>query len=372
VRRIGALSTLLFLAAVAPADEIILKTGGRLSCEVLAETRDEVLVRLPGGTMTIPVDRIEAIEREGLAQYLKREASLRRRSGDALDAVPLLERAYVNDPSDTEVRQTLIDALGESADALVRQFRFATARRMLVRLKQLDPGHRALIALPPRIAREEAQAARRYDEASEAATRGDYRRALALLEEWRVRRPIDDGEARAAMAACHAAAARVASQQGELRAAFDHFRAAAAWNTTAEIDGALYRLQPLAVLEALREGDIETARTLLDGIETTYPYASVPRFLHAVLMHVTGDVAGAVTAYADAGRMAEQEPGGRSGIDYETARRFATATLRTAVARPPQEGVQKWRELFIDPLVRDDAGTHFVVYAATAQQARSV
>jgi hypothetical protein len=57
-------------------------------------------------------------------------------------------------------------------------------------------------------------------------------------------------------------------------------------------------------------------------------------------------------------------------LGYEVVRAYATATLKQAIARPPQEGQRKWRETFLGPLERDDSAAEFAVYAASAVVAR--
>ncbi|MDH3592061.1 MAG: hypothetical protein OER88_09290, partial [Planctomycetota bacterium] len=352
--------------------EVILKTGGSLSCEVIEETDTTVKIRLPHGVMVIPRSKIASIVREKRHKWLMREARNSEHSGSTAEAVEMFERALADAPRDESVKRELVNALAKHAQALVDQYRFREARNVLRRLGKLARRHEVLETLPPRIERAVARNEQLYDEARKAAQGGDYRRALARLEEWRVHRPLEDPMAQDALAACHTGAAYKATDQGHLRQALDHFRAAQVYGARAGVDRALYLLQPIAVLEALKEGDTAAARRLLDGIETTYPYASVPVFLRAVLSHVTGEVKLAVDGYAVAARKAADEASGRGGVDYKTVRRYATATMRAAIARPPAEGVAKWRQIFLSPLVRFESGRYFVVYAPTDKEAQRV
>ncbi|MDH3593151.1 MAG: hypothetical protein OER88_14795, partial [Planctomycetota bacterium] len=199
---------------------------------------------------------------------------------------------------------------------------------------------------------------------------GDHERALAYLEAWRVRRPVGDDGAGRTMGEAYLAAGAAAAEAGRLRRALDHYRAAAAFGRYASRQ--LYLLQPIAVLESLREGDVECARFLLDGITTTYPHPATPVFLQAVVSHVSGEVAQAVSKYSEAARLAAAKAASRPGVAYDVAKKYATATLRAAIARPPQEGVKRWRSIFLGPLERSDDGRHFVVFAPAKAQAEKI
>ncbi|MHC4548027.1 MAG: tetratricopeptide repeat protein [Planctomycetota bacterium] len=356
------------LALPAAGDVVVLQGGGRLSCEVLRETPDAVHVRLPHGAMVIPRTRIAEVVREDRGVYLRREGRLSLRAGSTRSAVELLERALAHDP---EAQPYLVAALEAHAQSLADRFRHDEAKQVLRRLEALEPGHRGARRLVAWILREEKIAAALHERAQRALDLGAYLDALVLLDAWRVRRPVDDEQARAEMAAAHLGAARKEEERGQLRQVLDHYRAAAAFGARRETTEALYLLRPLAVLEALKEGDAGRARGLLDGIATTYPQPAVPVFLRAVRHHLLGEVEAAVRAYADAARLAEQEAGAR-GLDYDLVRRYAAATLRAAIARPPQEGVTRWRELFLAPLACDDTADHFTVYAASRKLAQEV
>lgn len=361
---------LLFLAAVAVrADEVELAGGGRLSGQIVAETDDAVTLRLAAGTMEIPRARIVRIVREDEVDYLRREGRARLRNRQARSAVDLLARALEHDPKDVATRRDLTRALYAHAVELAQAFRLPEARAEVARAQELFPDHPDLAALAAEIDRVERQAAELHAHAVDALRAGRLRDALALLDAWRLRRPAGDEQVAAELAAAHLAAARQAQGAGDLRSALDHYRMAERYGAREEAARPLYLLRPVAVLEALRQGDLEQARRLLDGIATTYPDAAVPVFLSAVASHMQGRVAEAVAAYAEAARLAEAEHGTRAGLSYEVVRRQASQTLRAAIARPPEEGVSTWRELFLKPLQRDESSPHFVVYAASADGA---
>ncbi len=382
------LFVLLLVFALSRGDEVVLTNGRRLSCEIVKETDTEIRVRLPHGVMAIPRSKIKSVQREASSRYLKREARTSLRHGATKSAVELLARAFAENPGDAAIRLDYARALLKYAHELVAQSRFDEARATLARLKRIKTGLPApnlreerrrdsdvlaSAALERTITREEDLAARLLARGEELVSDGRYRQALAYFDHWRVRRPVDDPVARRKMAAAHLGAGAEAAKANLLRLALDHYRAAHAFGERSGTRAPLFLLTPIAVLEELREGDAETARRLLDRIETTYPQASVPVYLEAVIAHVTGDVETAVKAYAAAARAAESETagGGTKGISYDIARAYATATLRVAIARPPQEGVKKWRELFLEPLKRETS-RHFIVFAPSEKTAAEI
>jgi tetratricopeptide (TPR) repeat protein len=360
---------LLLLVLPVTGDVVVFESGGRLDCQVIEEAADTVTVQLPNGTMVLPRSRIVEIVREAPGLYLRREGQRSLRGGSTRDAVALLERAHATDPA---ARPDLVGALAARATELVGEFRHAAARAALARLAELEPGHSSLARLDARIRQAEGLAAALYERARKALDIRAYADALVLLEAWRVRRPLDDPQVKAEMAAAHLGAGRQAAEEGRLRRALDHYRAAVGYGARREADEPLYLLRPIAVLEALKQGDTGRAGRLLDGIETTYPQPAVPVFLAAVRHHVQGEVEEAVAAYARAARLAEDGHGAARGLTYDLVRKHAAATLRAAIARPPQEGVARWRELFLKPLTRDDGARYFTVYAASADRAREL
>ena len=362
---------LLLLPGVASSDEVILTGGGRLSCQIIEESEADVTVRLPHGTMVIPRARIAGVVRENTSDYLKREGARSLRAGSARSAVELFERALASDPRDRDTRRRLLEALGTHADLLVKTFRLREARRALERMARLQPGAAGAAELIARVEEEEQQAARLFAGARRALDQGAYLDAIVLLDAWRLRRPPDDESVPRVMAEAHLGAARTAEKFGALRQALDHYRMARGYGARREASEPLYLLRPIAVLEALKQGDTGEAARLLDGIATTYPHLAVPVFLKAVLHHVQGHVDEAVAAYAEAARIAERGRTVERGLDFELVRAHATSTLRAAIARPPQEGVATWRELFLGPL-EESRGVHLTVYAASAKTASGI
>lgn len=346
----------LLLAAAARPDEILLEGGGRISGEVVEETERELTILLPNGTMRLPRAKVREIVREDRRSYLRREAKA---AASARAAVRMYERAFALS-HDEETRDDLARALLAHAAEELQLFRLDAAEAALARLRELAPGAPS-DDLAKRLAAE-----RTLEFTAKAATLGALREgrfdeALVRIEEWRLRAPDGDEDVREALAGAHLGAARAAESRGALRQALDHYRMA-----RAERD--LTRLAPIAVLEAMHGGDLDGAARLL-GPLATYGDPAVPRFLEAVLAHLRGEVQQAVQAYADAARLARGGGAGEGCIPYDAIRAYAIATLKQAIARPPQEGQKRWRETFLSPLEREDADG-FAVYAASGDVAR--
>ena len=365
---------LVLICPLAPADELLLVSGGRLSCEVLEETESVVTVRLPNGTMQIPRSRIAGIRRESSDDYLRREARRSHAQGMTASAVELYRKALDLDPGDAETRRGYADALLARAQDLLEQYRLDEADAVLRTLEEISKGGGAGAAgLREKIRREEVLGGKLRQLGQEAIEKGDYERAIAYLDAWRVRRPVGDEQAKRDLARAHLLAAKAALHKSRARAALDHYRTAASFGEHEVSDEALRLLRPIAVLEELKEGDLPTARRIADSIGARYPDPAVPVFLQALIHHVSGEVKLAVAGYADAARLATaSEEERRGGLTYEVVRAYAASTLRSAIMHPPQAGVERWRDTFIAPLRKDETGRYFTIYASTEAEAQRI
>jgi tetratricopeptide (TPR) repeat protein len=357
---------LLTLAPPGLGDEIELKSGGRLSCQIVAETETYLEVRLPHGTMRIPRSRIQSIVREEHRDWLEREAGRSLRGGDTRGAVDLRERVHELHPADPRAKRALAEALFAHARSLRAEHRLDDAVSTLVRLARLDPRYPGVDGLFEAIQDQAREDAHLHQRAVSALREQEYGLAIKLLDSWRLRRPVGDEQAKTEMAAAYLAAARARLEKGDLRGALDHYRSAEAFGEREQTGEALRVLRPIAVLEALKDGETREADRLLDSISTTYPNQAVVLFLRAVLHHVRGEVAEAVDTYAKVSRVRE-DAGSESqlALPYDLVKAYAYSTLRAAIARPPSEGQSKWREIFLGPLQRSDRSEHFTVYAPT-------
>jgi hypothetical protein len=344
------------LAAPARPDEVVLDDGGRISGEVIEETERELTVLLPNGTMRIARAKVREIVREDRRSYLRREA---RGAASTRAAVRMYERAFQLSRDD-ETRGDLAKALLAHAAEQLQLFRLDDAEAALARLREVAPGAPS-DDLAKRLAAERTAEFAAKAETLGALREGRFDEALVHADGWRLRAADGDEAVREALAEAHFGAARADESRGNLRAALDHYRMA-----RAESD--LARLAPIAVLEAMHAGDLDGAARLL-GPLAAYRDPAVPRFLEAVLAHLKGEVQQAVQAYADAARLSKGGGAGEGFVPYDVVRAYATATLKQAIARPPQEGQKRWRETFLGPLEREDAG-EFAVYAASADVAR--
>ncbi|MEE8104917.1 MAG: hypothetical protein V3T86_05230 [Planctomycetota bacterium] len=354
------------LAGAVAADERVLKNGSRISCEVVEVTETSVRVRLPNGTMVFRRDRVEEIVREAAARYLKREGERSLRRGSTAGAVELLEKAY-RAGKDPASRAALLDALGRHANAMTLDHRYEEATAAARRMQVIDPRNAIALAVLERIAKEEAKTKRLLKDAADALEAGDAHAGLAALNRWRLRRAPGDPEAKRFMAEGHLLAAERALEDGELRLALDHLRAVASYGAGERVEEALFLLAPVAVLEAMGEGDLDEAERRIGAIPA-YPDRAVPVFLRAVLRHLRGELNEATDLYAKAARTSERNSKPARGIDYESVRVLAARTLSHAVTRPSREGADNWRTTYLDPL-HEHASAHFVVYAPTRQLA---
>ncbi len=157
------------LCAVTRADEVVLVSGGRLSCEVLEETESGVTVRLPNGKMTIPRSRIASIRRESSGEYLLREARRSLKQGMYESAVELFAKALELDPDDEETLKGYADALLDRARELLEQYRLDEADALLRRLEALSGTNTA--ALRERMLREAVFANRLHELGRKAIAR---------------------------------------------------------------------------------------------------------------------------------------------------------------------------------------------------------
>lgn len=359
------------LLSVARGDQIVLRSGGRLSGEILHEDESSVHVRMPHGTMTIPRARIREIVRETQVEYLRREAASSLRTGATETAVELYRKALAHDPGDAATQRDYMGALVAHARALREGFRLAKAYATLEKVLELDPRHADARALMEQLKRDEDDAVRMHNRALEALKKGDVERALLWFEAWRLRRPVGDELARDRLATAHLAAGKAELEGGRYLQALTHFRTAASFGAEKETREILWVLEPIGVLESLGEGELQRAYGAIYKLSADYPDKSVPVYLYGVYYHLVGEVDKAVKHYAAAARLAQKGPV-EGTLPYEVVRKYATAILRSAVARPPREGTRRWREVFLKPLRRSDESTYFTVYAPTEQQAESL
>jgi len=354
---------LLALALPAPADQLVLKGGGRLDGEIEREDERSVVLRMPAGTMTVAKSRIERIVRETEGAYLRREAESRLAAGSTATAVALFERALRDDPAAAE---DLARALVAHADSCLGRFRLDLARAAVERLGEVAPAHPELARARAR-AREQSEKARLLREKADRDLRaGRFRSGLEALHAWSLRQPAGDRAAGRELALAHEAAGAAAIDGGNLRAALDHFRAARSYGARGDVLRALELLAPVAALESLKAGRDEEARRTIASLHAGYPSPGVARYLEAVRDQLRGEMKKAVAGYAEAKRLADGADG--RGLSYGVVEAYARAALRHAITKPPREGALRWAETFLDPLESSESGA-VTAYAPTAELA---
>ncbi|MHC4938276.1 MAG: hypothetical protein ACYTHK_04840 [Planctomycetota bacterium] len=354
---------LLLLAVSAPADQLVLRGGGRLSGEIEREDAESVTLRMPAGAMTVPRDRIERIIREQKGSYLRREAEVRLRNGSTATAVELYERALQEDPGEVDA---LAAALVAHARASLERFRLNRALAAVVRLEKLVPGHRDLAELRARMRAEETRAKQLWRTAQEALREDRFRTGLQALHAWSLRQPAGDPAVAEELALAHEAAGAHAIDKVELREALDHFRAARSYGAGGDVARAIELLKPIAALEALKEGREEEARRMIASLSIGYPSPGVAQFLEAVQDQLNGEMDKAVAGYAAAQRAAKGR--GHQGLSHEVVAAYARTTLRNSATRPPKRDAKRWSATFLAPLVSAGSG-RVTAYASTEELA---
>jgi tetratricopeptide (TPR) repeat protein len=367
---VRALLAAILLAYSAAGDEIVLRSGARISGEVVEERPDAVVVRLARGLLTLPRDRVERIVREGGGDYLRREAGASHRAGLHARAAELYERALAAAPGDAEVRAALVEALRAHAAACASEMRAAEARAALRRLLELAPSDAAARSSLDALDRDAEAAERALAAARASLEAGRFAEAIALLHEWRGLRPPGDPAAREALGEAHARAGDAALDAGAPERALQHFRAAAAYGERRRSGAGLVALAPLAALTALEEGDLEEARRTVEGISGSYPDPGVPLLLRAVLRQAEGAFEEAARLYSEAERAALAEPARGRCVPFPEAKRRAASALSAVILAYASPGAERWRQTFLDPLQRFDGGEFFAVYAPTEALAR--
>jgi len=362
------LAVVCLLAAPLLADRLELKGGGRLDGEIESEDDRAVTLRMPAGSMTIPRSRIARIVREERGDYLRREAGARLAGGSTAVAVGLYERAFRDDPG---CKDALAGALAAHAVASIEGFRLDRARAAVARLAEVAPGDARLPALRARLQAEDEKAARLRSEAEREFAEGRFRSGIEALRAWSLRRPPGDPDAARALARAHEAAGADAARTGRLRAALDHFRAARSYGARGDVLAAIEILQPVAALEALREGRGEEARRIIASLARGYPTPGVARYLEAVEDQLGGEMKKAVAGYAEAERIAAEGAGRRAGLPYDVVTAYARTTLRSAIGKPPAEGAKRWAEIYLEPLESSRSG-QVTAFAPTGKLAAQV
>jgi len=373
VARLRVVVLLLALAAgPGIADEIVLRSGGRLSGLVVEEREDTVVIEMPGGRMEIPRDRIERITREPKHEYLAREAEQSLQRGSFADAAALLRRAQAAAPDDTGVRDLLCTALLGLAREKLAGYALDAAEEAALEVRATRPSHPEVAGLLREIDAER-ELAGAYERAGRAALEaGDWQRAITKLSDWRLRASREGGVPDALLARAWTGRARSLEKTRDLAGALDAWRTSQAYARTDEADTALLRLAPVAVLEALGAGDLAEARNLIGRLDPGHTHPGVARFLGALVQHLEGEAGRAVGEYAEAARLADGARAPQDALEYEVVRDQATAALGASLAQPASQGARRWAQLFLDPLERADSEHHFTVYAPTEARAEEI
>ena len=186
----GLLAALVSLAAC--ADIIRLTNGREIRGVVVSEADGRVVVKVPGGTLSIPADMVAYIERESEVTYrLWQAKDLSARGSDKM-AIEELRAALRLEPGSGEAKGALASALRERARSLEAAGSLSEARRTWEEVASLKGGDAAATAAVERIRssveslrRDIVAAKRLLSEKDSAGASAAFERVLAAAPEMR-------------------------------------------------------------------------------------------------------------------------------------------------------------------------------------------
>lgn len=177
------------LASGLRADVIVLRNGNEIQGEVVAEDRDSITVRFPGGTLRLARRQVEEVKRQSRLVYLREEAEKAVRRGDWREAIALLETSRDEHPNALRPTVELARVRRLWAEELVHRNRFDAAVELYETILGRDPDDRSA-----REGRDRAVKLRDDSQRELAALRarvehGDPANAVEELEKLRERYP---------------------------------------------------------------------------------------------------------------------------------------------------------------------------------------
>lgn len=139
---LGLLALALFTATAAYADTVHLKNGKQMRGEIIEETEEYIIIRVPFGQVKVKQDEIDYVERQTAQEYkveLGRELVTQQRYGVAIDE---LEKGLKAEPKSKEIEAELARAYAAYGRQLIQVRRLEEARAVYDKLKALDPSSR--------------------------------------------------------------------------------------------------------------------------------------------------------------------------------------------------------------------------------------
>ncbi|MCW8129108.1 MAG: hypothetical protein KIS92_01875 [Planctomycetota bacterium] len=172
-----------FASALALADTVHLKNGKQMRGEIIEETEDYIVIRVPFGQVKVKQEEIDYVERQTAQEYkveLGRELVTQQRYGLAIDE---LEKGLKADPKSREISDELARALNAYGRQLIQVRRLEEAQAVYEKLKALDPGSRESAAGLELLAKENRGLDRLISEARKQAASADLDGAIAGYEQ---------------------------------------------------------------------------------------------------------------------------------------------------------------------------------------------
>ncbi|MEM7166440.1 MAG: tetratricopeptide repeat protein [Planctomycetota bacterium] len=344
------------------ADLVILKNGREIRGKILLEGDNETTVQVPYGTMTIPRDEIEVIEREADDKYLRKSGERLLAFRDYERALELLRRAHQENPGSEPCRRALVDGLVRTAENARAGRRFRRVNALLEEATKLDPKAKPLVRLKEQLEDIERTRQRLELEAEQAIQTQDFAGAFRHYEQLVEGFPEDREKWRRPYATAAIVLGHVAFEEQLYQ------NARAFYHTALQHEpGYIDRLQtPLAFAEVqlvvpyLEKGDFKTARARLTQTLDLVPGNAALIYHLALAAEGDGDLSEAANLYASI----DGKQGGdkRHLVDL---RALAEEQLRRTTGLPA--GDPRWRQL------AEASGTHesrhFVIAHANGPRA---
>jgi len=307
---ITAMCATLLAVGTALADTVHLKNGKILRGEIIEQTKEYVVLRVPYGQVKVRLDEVEYIETQSTQEYqleLAREMIAQQRFSVAIDE---LERAHAANKDSRELAETLGRAYAAQGQHFLGVRRFEEARACFERLKVLDPSNQDVTRGLAELGQESQRLGKHIDEARERMARQNFdeaiemfSRALAFSADARVQVARD-------LALCHAHRAEAAWQSAQPDRARDDLERA--FGLHPELANQLENLYAACaltgVLNLWNEGHLAKAHASLERIRAFAPSNPSMLYVSGRVEEALGKLPVAAKCYADGLRVQAAHP----------------------------------------------------------------
>jgi len=300
----------LLVAGAALADTVHLKNGKILRGEIIEQTEEYVVLRVPYGQVKVRLDDVEYIEKQTAQEYqleLAREMLAQQRFNVAIDE---LERAHAANKDSKELAETLGLAYAAQGKHFLHVRRLEEARACFDRLKALDPSSKAVTQGLAELGQESQRLDKYIDEARQHMAKQNIDEAIELFS--RALAFSADARAQVArdLALCYARRAEAAWQSTQPDRARDDLERA--FGLTPELANQLENLYAACaltgVLNLWNEGNLVKARTSLERIRAFAPTNPSMLYVSGRMEEALGNLPSAAKCYADGLRVQGANP----------------------------------------------------------------